>query len=150
MISNCGHDENNRYKGGKAGDQTGGEWALIKWYNRPWKCVLRHPDAKVRKMISDMATAAAKNNKIGYDQSERHTFWQHLKASGYDPAGITVACEADWRGCNRQGCGVSVGNPKAERREHLLLYWKSAGSFKGCGVRGIDRKQISDRRCVSA
>ena len=95
MISNCGHDENNRYKGGKAGDQTGGEWALIKWYNRPWKCVLRHPDAKVRKMISDMATAAAKNNKIGYDQSERYTFWQHLKASGYDPAGITVACEAD-------------------------------------------------------
>ena len=48
MISNCGHDENNRYKGGKAGDQTGGEWALINWYNRPWKCVLRHPDAKVK------------------------------------------------------------------------------------------------------
>ena len=84
MISNCGHDENNRYKGGKAGDQTGGEWALIKWNNRQWKCVLRHPDAKVRKMISDMATAAAKNNKIGYDQSERYTFWQHLKASGFD------------------------------------------------------------------
>lgn len=95
MISNCGHDENNRYKGGKAGDQTGGEWALIKWYNRPWKCVLRHPDAKVRKMISDMATAAAKNNKIGYDQNERNTFWQHLKASDYDPAKITVVCEAD-------------------------------------------------------
>lgn len=95
MISNCGHDENNRYKGGKAGDQTGGEWALIKWYNRPWKCVLRHPDAKVRKMILDMATAAAKNNKIGYDQNERYTFWQNLKASNYDPAKITVACEAD-------------------------------------------------------
>lgn len=95
MISNCGHDENNKYKGGKAGDQTGGEWALINWYNRPWKCVLRHPDAKVRKMISDMATAAAKNNKIGYDQNERYTFWEHLKASNYDPAKITVACEAD-------------------------------------------------------
>lgn len=48
MISNCGHDENNKYKGGKAGDQTGGEWALINWYNRPWKCVLRHPDTKPR------------------------------------------------------------------------------------------------------
>lgn len=95
MISNCEHDENNKYKGGKAGDQTGGEWALINWYNRPWKCVLRHPDAKVRKMISDMATAAAKNNKIGYDQNERYTFWEHLKASDYDPAKITVSCEAD-------------------------------------------------------
>lgn len=29
MISNCGHDENNRYSGGKAGDQTGTEWRVI-------------------------------------------------------------------------------------------------------------------------
>ena len=78
MISNCGHDENNRYRGGKAGDQTGTEWRVINWYNRPWKCVLRHPDAKVRKMIASMAKAAAVNNKIGYDQSERYTFWEHL------------------------------------------------------------------------
>ena len=62
MISNCGHDENNRYSGGKAGDQTGTEWRVINWYNRPWKCVLRHPDAKVRKMIASMAKAAAVNN----------------------------------------------------------------------------------------
>lgn len=95
MISNCGHDENNRYSGGKAGDQTGTEWRVINWYNRPWKCVLRHPDAKVRKMIASMAKAAAVNNKIGYDQSERYTFWEHLKASNYDPAQITIACEAD-------------------------------------------------------
>ena len=54
MISNCGHDENNRYSGGKAGDQTRTEWRVINWYNRPWKCVLRHPDAKVRKMIASM------------------------------------------------------------------------------------------------
>lgn len=95
MISNCGHDENNRYKGGKAGDQTGGEWALIKWYNRPWKCVLRHPDAKVRSVIAQMAKAAANNNMIGYDQSQRTTFWEHLKASAYKPEEITIKCEAD-------------------------------------------------------
>lgn len=95
MISNCGHDENNKYSGGAAGDQTGGEWAAIKWYNRPWKCVLRHPDAKVRSMIAQMAKAAANNNMIGYDQSQRYTFWEHLKASNYDPAKITVKCEAD-------------------------------------------------------
>lgn len=28
MISNCGHDENNRYSGGKAGDQTGTEYRI--------------------------------------------------------------------------------------------------------------------------
>lgn len=63
MISNCGHDENGRYSGGKAGDQTGTEWQVINWYSRPWKCVLRHPNAKVRAMIASMAKAAAVNNK---------------------------------------------------------------------------------------
>lgn len=95
MISNCGHDERGKYSGGAAGDQTGTEWAVIKWYNRPWKCVLRHPDIKVRSMIAQMAKAAANNNMVGYDQSQRYTFWEHLKASNYDPAKITVKCEAD-------------------------------------------------------
>ena len=31
LISNSGHDENGRYSGGRAGDQTGTEWALIPW-----------------------------------------------------------------------------------------------------------------------
>lgn len=95
MISNCGHDERNKYSGGTAGDQTATEWAVINWYNRPWKCVLRHPDAKVRKMIADMARAAAQNNMVGYDQSQRLTFWENLKDSNYDPSQITVKCEAD-------------------------------------------------------
>ena len=95
MISNCGHDERGKYSGGAAGDQTGTEWAVIKWYSRPWKCVLRHPDKKVRGMIARMAKAAAENNLVGYDQAQRYTFWEHLKASGYDPAKITVKCEAD-------------------------------------------------------
>ena len=122
MISNCGHDENNRYSGGKAGDQTGTEWQVINWYNRPWKCVLRHPDAKVRKMIASMAKAAAVNNKIGYDQSERYTFWEHLKASNYDPAQITIACEAD---CSSgvaaivKAAGYRLGN---EKMKNVSIY----------------------------
>lgn len=95
MISNCGHDENKKYSGGKAGDQTGAEWQVVNWYNRPWKCVLRHPDAGVRKLIAQMAKAAAVNNMVGYDQSQRGTFWTNLKDSNYDPAQITVKCEAD-------------------------------------------------------
>ena len=70
MISNCGHDERGKYSGGKAGDQTGTEWQVINWYNRPWKCVLRHPDAATRKLIAQMAKAAAVNNMVGYCQSQ--------------------------------------------------------------------------------
>ena len=95
MISNCGHDENNKYSGGAAGDQTGTEWTIINWYNRPWKCVLRHPDANVRAKIAELSKAAANNDKIGYDQSQRGTFWTQLQKASYNPAKITTACEAD-------------------------------------------------------
>ena len=95
MISNCGHDENGRYTGGVAGDQTGTEWQIIPWYNRPWNCVIRFKNQQVAQMIADIARAAAKNNLIGYDQNQRTTYWLHLKASNYDPAQITIACEAD-------------------------------------------------------
>lgn len=95
MISNCSGDEKNGYIGGKAGDQTGGEWRIRTWYNRPWKCVLRHPDEKVRATIADLATKAANNDHIGYDQGERTTFWTQLQKVGYQPEKITVNCEAD-------------------------------------------------------
>lgn len=95
MISNCGHDENGKYTGGKAGDQTGDEWAVIKWYNRPWDVVLRYPDINVGKTIAALAKAAAENDKIGYCQGHRGSFWVQLQKAGYDPAKITTACEAD-------------------------------------------------------
>lgn len=34
-ISNSGSDENGAYRGGQAGDQTGKEWRMRSWYNRP-------------------------------------------------------------------------------------------------------------------
>ena len=95
MISNCGHDENGKYSGGAAGDQTGTEWEIRTWYNRPWNCVLRHPDRNVGNMLADLARKAAQNNLVGYDRNQRGTYWQHLKASNYDPAQITIKCEAD-------------------------------------------------------
>lgn len=95
MISNSGHDEKGKYTGGTAGDQTGTEWQIRSWYNRPWQCVLRHPNAVVGKTISDLSIKAAKNNNIGYDQAQRNTYWTQLKAVGYDPSKISVKCEAD-------------------------------------------------------
>lgn len=115
MISNCGHDENGKYTGGKAGDQTGGEWAIIPWYDRKWNYILRHPDAKVREEIALLAERAARNNLVGYDQGQRHTYWEHLKASDYDPAQITIACEADCSSgvlANCKAAGYRLRNQK--------------------------------------
>lgn len=136
MISNCGHDENGRYSGGKAGDQTGTEWQVINWYSRPWKCVLRHPNAKVRAMIASMAKAAAVNNKIGYCQSHRGTFWTNLADSNFDPAQITVACEAD---CSSgvaaivKGAGYRLGNEKMKNVSIYLYTGNMRAGLKAAG-----------------
>lgn len=104
MISNCGKDENGRYSGGAAGDQTGKEWRLIPWYNRPWDCVIRHPNSEVGEMIANMARAAAKNNYIGYDQGQRLTYWEQLKKVNYKPENIKTKCEAD---CSSGVCSIA-------------------------------------------
>ena len=58
-ISNSGKDENNAYTGGKAGDQSGHEWELKSWYNRPWTVVLRFLDQAVALTIAKLGIEAA-------------------------------------------------------------------------------------------
>lgn len=60
MISNSGHNEFGSYTGGTAGDQTGTEWQIIPWYNRPWNVVLRFENQQVTQLIADIARAAAR------------------------------------------------------------------------------------------
>ena len=95
LISNSGSDENGRYHGGQAGDQTGNEWRIRDWYNRPWNCVLRHPLAEVRACLATLAVKAAENNMIGYDQYQRDTYGKALEAAGWDPSKITAKVESD-------------------------------------------------------
>ena len=95
MISNSGHDERGKASGGQAGDQTGTEWQIRSWYNRPWDCVLRFPDKNVRKLIAKYARSAANNNMIGYNQMNRLSFWQALKAADYNPSKIKTKCDSD-------------------------------------------------------
>lgn len=94
-ISNSGSDERGQYTGGQAGDQTGKEWRMRDWYSRPWGVVLRYPDQRVALKIAQLAIDAALNDRIGYDQSQNRTYLKQLKAVGWDPSKITVACEAD-------------------------------------------------------
>lgn len=94
-ISNCGHDEKEKYSGGNAGDQTGTEYQVRSWYNRPWLCVLRHPDEKVGQTLAKIAKNAANNELIGYDQSQRTTYYERLKEANWKPKNIKKKCEAD-------------------------------------------------------
>lgn len=95
MVSNSGQDENGKYKGGKAGDQTGKEWYVRTWYNGGWTVVLRHPNAEVREMIAQLSEESANNDFVGYDQNQRLTYWTQLVKANYRPKNIKVACEDD-------------------------------------------------------
>lgn len=94
-MSNCGHDENNRYSGGKAGDQTGTEWCLRSWYPYPWNYILRWKDEELANLYADLAVEAAQNNNVGYDQGQRTTFGVELQKVGWRPSKIKTPCEAD-------------------------------------------------------
>lgn len=152
-ISNCGHDENGRYAGGKAGDQTGTEYRIMNWYSRPWLCVLRFNDAKIAAMIADMATKAAQNNLIGYDQgtagnsNDRYSFWQHLKASNYDPAQITVACESDCSASTAaivKGAGYRLNNAKLKAVSIYLTTRNMRAAMKAAGAKVLtDSKYLT-------
>ena len=136
MISNSGSDERGKLSGGQAGDQTGTEWQIRPWYNRPWTHVLRHPDAKVREELAKLAEWAANNNLIGYDQGQRYTYRQHLKASGWDPRKITVKCEADCSSgviTNVEAVGHRLGITKLQRASSVASY---TGDMR-LGLKGI-------------
>ena len=152
-ISNCGHDECGKYAGGKAGDQTGTEYQIMNWYSRPWLCVLRFEDSKIAAMIADMATKAAKNDLIGYDQgtvgnsNDRYTFWQHLKASNYDPAQITVACESDCSASTAaivKGAGYRLNNARLKAVSIYLTTRNMRAAMKVAGAKVLtDRKYLT-------
>lgn len=157
-LSNCGHDENGRYAGGKAGDQTGTEYQIINWYNRPWLCVLRFEDQEVAALIAEMATQAANNNMIGYDQgtagnsNDRYTFWEQLAANGYDPSKIKKPCETD---CSQstasivKAVGHRLNKPKLKAVSIYLTTYNMRSAFKTAGAKVLtDQKYLTSGTCL--
>lgn len=137
-ISNSGSDENKSYSGGKAGDQTGHEWELKKWYNRPWSHVFRYTgsDKRVPRTLAELGIKAALNDKIGYDQYQRATYWTQLKAVGYDPSKITVACEEDCSAgvaANVKACGYLLGIPALQNVSSGMSSRDTVSNLKKAG-----------------
>ena len=79
---------------------------------------MRHHDIVIQRDIAKLAKQAAKNEHIGYDQSQRLTFWEQLKkAKNYAPKNITVDCEADCSSSTTaiiKAVGYRKGYPKLQ------------------------------------
>lgn len=89
-------DENRRYSGGEAGDQSGQEvYVLNTWYDQNWTSVLRPNDNQLAEKIAQAMEAACANPNIGYDQSQRNTLYTEAKKVGLDLSKIKTPCECD-------------------------------------------------------
>ncbi len=96
IIGSARHDENGKYSGGKAGDQTGEEVSKQEWYlhSKGWVCI-RAKDAAVREKIAQNMEYACANNHIGYDQGQNYTLFDVAGTVGWDCSKVTKDCETD-------------------------------------------------------
>lgn len=95
LIGHASLDESKKIKGGKAGDQTGGEVTIRSWYNKPWTFVLRAKTTKVAEAMAKACEKGCKNPNIGYDQNQRNTLHTQAKKVNFDLGKINTACETD-------------------------------------------------------
>lgn len=94
-IGHAAGDERRGASGGKAGDQTGGEITLGRWYSSPWDAVLRPTDPGIAEKSALACEAACANPRIGYDQSQRNTLYEKAVAANFDLGAIEEPCECD-------------------------------------------------------
>lgn len=150
MISNCGKDERGKYSGGVAGDQTGREYEIRSWYNRPWDCVLRYPTLKVGEMIGSIATRAANNSYIGYDQGERLSMYNAMATVGWDVDRIRKPVEADCSSSTMAviiAAGYQLGIQPLQRLQPSLVTWNMEQPLMAAGfIRLSDRKFLDSDR----
>lgn len=95
-------DENGNVRGGRAGDQTGGEVALTNYTyssrsSSPyhWIYVFRAKDSAARLRIADACIKACQNNHIGYDQTswDRKSLFREAQKVSWKIDKITTYCE---------------------------------------------------------
>ena len=131
-LASASIDENGKASGGKAGDQTGREVKTQDYYlhSKGWR-VFRPLSIDVANKIAYDAEAAAKNNKIGYDQGQRNTLYTYAKKVGFDCAKVTTACECDCSALVRvclAYAGINV--PASFRTVNEPKYLLNTGAFK--------------------
>lgn len=113
MIGSARKDENGRYTGGAAGDQTGKEVSAQNFYkhSKGWY-VLRAKSAEVAAKLANAMQTACDNQNIGYDQGQRLDVITQIRKYGTLEK-IAVKTECDCSSLVRACCieaGFDPGN----------------------------------------
>lgn len=123
-LAQASCDENGRYVGGQAGNQSGTELNIRGYYSssgNPWKCY-RPKDATVAKKIAENASGAVANLNIGYDQNGRNTIRAKAQKVNLVLSAINEACECDCMSLAGE-CAICAGASDAILFEGNNLPW---------------------------
>lgn len=101
-------DERGQAYGGQAGDQTGREVSVEKWYkhSKSWR-VFRCKNAEKAKKIAQCMQMACDNNHIGYDQWQRNSLYSAAKPYDFDVSKVTTNVETDCSALVRVCCAYA-------------------------------------------
>jgi hypothetical protein len=111
-IAQASCDENGKYVGGQAGNQSGTELNTRALWDNNWLTLVVWKSATAANACATAASRAVANMHIGYDQGERNTILPPAEAAGYDLSKITKNCECD---CSSLAsvCGIAAGAAKS-------------------------------------
>ena len=125
-------DENGKAHGGQAGDQNSREGSTQNWYlhSKGWR-VYRAKNPSVAERIAQCMERACKNNKIGYDQYQRHTLYKAAEPLGFDVSKVTKACETDCSALVRVCCAFAgiTSLPESFRTGNMPSNLNKTGAF---------------------
>ena len=88
-------DERGNVMGGKAGDQTGREVRTGNYYNFGQTYCVRARNGEIADRIARCALAIAKNDDVGYDQSQRETLYNEMAVLLWKSYDVKHKCECD-------------------------------------------------------
>ena len=129
MVGSARHDEHgNCYSGGKAGDQTGQEVSMQKFYvPKKGLYVLRAKLPEIANELAEAMIIACNNENIGYDQSERYGVIRY----GIDTE-VKIECDCSTlvRACIIRASGKDVGDFTTANERSVLL---ESGLFEDVG-----------------
>ena len=129
MIGSARHDEHgNCYSGGKAGDQTGQEVSMQKFYvhKSGWR-VLRAKSPEIAIKLAEAMILACNNENIGYDQSERYGV---IKYGIETKVKTECDCSSLVRACIIYASGKDVGDFNTSNEYSVLM---KSGLFEDKG-----------------
>jgi hypothetical protein len=101
LIGHASIDEKGRITNGQVGDQTKKEICKRYWYNKPWNVYLECPNDEIADKAATIMEQICADNNYGYDQAQRLTGYDAIKANGgkvegakgeFDCSSLICAC----------------------------------------------------------